>query len=362
MRGFFATFRMGFKYLWRSPVSAAILIGFPIVMILILGTALSSYISGETDLEPAKVAVAADPQGELAAFLRSGEIARFFTYTFTDINEARRLVEAGEVTAAVIEDASGTEVFCEAGEGFDASLALAVVDSYQEIGSAAAAAAAQGRDVYGILGQEIAVRDVPLGMRVPSATDYYAVTMLVMILMMCGTNGIEMFGKGLLSDTGSRSLLTPVSKAAHVGGLLAASTVTSFLQGMVTFVFTAAVYGVYWGQRVPLVLLALFAVVLLSQSICIMLVLLFKRPDAASGLAQGLFYVLTLVSKGYSKINFGAADAVFQYAPNAMAHTVIFGAIYGGNEAKMALYLGLLFAASAVFFAIAFILGRRRLA
>ncbi len=234
-----------------------------------------------------------------------------------------------------------------------------MLDSYKKIGSAAAIAAMRGQNP---VVPNIAVTNMPLGKRAPGAMDYYSVTILVMILLFAGLNGAELFNKGLLSDTGSRTRLAPISKPAVIGGLLAASTVTSFLQGMVTFVFTAAVYGVYWGERIPIVLLTLFAVVLLSQSLCICLTMLFQNAGAVNGMCQALFWVMTFVSKGYAKISFGPADEVFQYAPNAMAHTVIFGSIYGGNEDKFAPFILALFGAGITFFVLAFLFGRRKLA
>jgi hypothetical protein len=173
---------------------------------------------------------------------------------------------------------------------------------------------------------------------------------------------MELFNKCLLSETGRRIRLAPVRGPALVGGLLAASAVTSYLQGMVTFVISGAVYGVYWGERIPLVMAALFAVVFMSQALCIALIMLFRHQGAAAGASQAIFFILTFISNGYYKFDFGGASGIFAYSPNAMAQTVIFGAIYGGNEAKMAMCLALLFMLGAALYAVAFMLGRRRLA
>ena len=362
MNSFFATFKLGFKYLWRNPVNAAILIVFPIAIIFILGNALSSYISIDLELEPAPVAVVADTGGRLATFLESDEISRFLEPEFMDKESAEGFAADGSYAAVFIEENGDISAICPPGNGMYSKLALSIIDSYKQIGSAATIAAMNGRDVNSLLGIEPSVRDVPLGKRIPNAIDYYAVTMLVMILLYTGMSGMEMFGKGLLSDTGRRTRVSPISKAALIGGLLAASTVTSFLQGLVTFLFTGIVYGVYWGERIPLVLLTLFGVVLFSQSLCIFLLLAIRHEGAVAGLVQAVFFVMTFVSSGYMKISFGEADKILQYTPNSMAHTVIFGAVFGGNEAKMTLCLLLLFGVSLVLFILAYISGRRRLA
>ena len=362
MRAFLATFQMGFKYLWRNPVSVTVLIVFPILIILILGNALSALISPDTSLDPAPVAVVADPDGALGTYLQSPGIARFLELDFTDRARAEQLVADGNVCAAVISDGGRLSVLRAPDSGLMTQITLSVIDAYEQTGAAAALAAMEGRNAYELLGMDIPVGERPLGKRIPNATDYYAVTMLVMILLYTGMNGMELFNKSLFSDMGARTFLTPMPKPVLIGGLLAASTVTSFLQGMVTFIFTGAVYGVYWGERIPLVLLTLFGVVLFSQSLCIFLLLLFRHQGAAAGASQAVFWVTTFVSKGYAKVSFGGADKIFQYAPNAMAHTVIFGAVYGGNESKMAFCLALLFGLSALLFILAFSLGRRRLA
>jgi len=362
MTAFAATFWTGFRFLWRNPVTNAILIAFPIVIILILGNALGAYISPDTDLTPAPVAAAADPDGMLGAFLQNEQISRFLDVTFTGRAEAEMLAEDNKVVAAIIESSGDISVVRTNDGSMHTQLTLSIIDSYKQIGTAATIAAMSGKDVYRLLGAEIEVRDVPLGKRIPGAIDYYAVTMLVMILMFTGINGMDLFNKGLLSDTGNRARVAPVSKPALIGGLLAASTITSFLQGMVTFVFTAAIYGVYWGERIPLVLATLFAVVLFSQSMCIFMLMVFRNMSAASGFAQVLIWSMTFVSKGYAKMTFGPLDEAFRYAPNAMAHTVIFGAVFGGNEAKMTLSLIILFGLGVVLFMLAFLFGRRRIA
>ena len=362
MYGFLATFKLGFKYLWRSPVNVAILIAFPIAIIFILGNALSAYITIDLELEPAPVAISAAEEGEFASFLARDEISRFLIIRFTDKEEARELAADGSVVAAFIEEDGEISAICPAGNGMYTRLALSIVDSYKQIGAAAATAALSGRNVYELLEIEPVVRDFPLGKRIPNAIDYYAVTMLVMILLYTGMNGMQLFEKGLLSDTGNRARVSPISKSALIGGLLAASAITSFLQGAATFLFTGIVYGVYWGERIPLVLLTLFGVVLFSQSLCIFLMTAIRHEGAVAGVTQASFFVMTFVSNGYMKMSFGQADKIFQYVPNAMAQTVIFGAIFGGNEAKMMLCLALLFSLSVLFFILAYVFGRRRMA
>lgn len=364
MKNFLNVFTTGFKYCWRDPVSVAVLTAFPIVLIFVLGNALAGFISPEYDFEPIPVSAVVEPGGSLETFLQSGEISQFLNVTFTDRENAGELLESGDTFITVIEEDGEVSVIRPAGGGTTSQVAVSVIDSYKQIGEAMTIAAMNGEnplELLPLMAAEISVTVVPLGSRVQSATDYYAVTMLVMILLFTGMNGLELFKKSMFSETGARVLISPVSKPALVGGLLAASTVTSYIQGMITFLFSMFVYGVYWGENIPLVLLTLFGVTLFSQAFAITLLLIFKSPNATMGMMQAFIWVMTFVAGGYTKVNFGAAQAIFNYSPNSLAHTVIFGSAFGGNEQRMMTDLALLFIYVAVLFIIAFLLGKRRL-
>jgi len=365
---FISTFTMGFKYLWRDPIIVAILVGFPIIVILVLGTALDAMFTEEArfSFEPPTVVVVAEEDSPLATFLQTDPIQQILHIEFTSLAQAEELLADGYVSAAFADQGIDQPVLVllPAQRDYMALVALTVIDSYQQIGAAATIAIMEGRSIPDLLGVEsVQVASRPLGTRIPSAMDYYAVTMLIMILLYTGLNGMELFHKGLFSETGIRMRLTPINKPSLVGGLLAASTITSFMQGMITFTFTAVVYGVYWGDRIPLIILTLFGMVLFSQTLCILLIVIFKHRNIVGGITQLVFFVTTFISGGFVPIDAPeGVDRFIRFAPNAMAHTVIFGAVFGGDEGRMATSLIILFTTAAIFAALSFILGRRRIA
>jgi ABC-2 type transport system permease protein len=364
MREFTAVFAASFKYLWRDIVSVLVLTVFPILLILVLGTALASFISPDYDFEPLPVSASVQAGGNFEAFLQSDDISRFLDVTFTDSEAAERLLESREVFVAVIEEDGNISVIRPQVGGLHVQIPLSIIDSYLQIGAAMTISIMNGGDIAELAGlteADISVISAPLGNRTQSAVDYYAVTMMVMLMMFAGLNGLELFKKSMFSQTGARMLIAPVSKPVLISGLIAASTVTSYLQAMVTFLFSTFVYGVHWGDNIPLILLTLFGVTLFSQAFAIFLLLFFKNANAAQGSMQVLIFLTTFVAGGFNKMNFGAAEAVFRYSPNSLAHTIIFGSAFGGNHERMMSDLRLLFIYAAVLFAGAFLLGKRRL-
>jgi ABC-2 type transport system permease protein len=368
MKDFMTVFKTGFKYCYNDWMSMIILTIFPIVLIFVLGNALAGFIEPNYDFggERLPLAAVAEETGALGAFLQSDDVSWFLSVTFTDEKTAGEMLEAGDVFLIILEKDGEISVIRTLVSNINTAIALSVVDLYMQIGAAMESALMRSEGVnfaelMQVMEAEIAVIDAPLGTRVQSAIDYYAVTMLVMILMFTGMNGLELFKKGIFSGTGARVLISPVSKPALIGGLLAAATVLSYLQGMITFLFTWIIYGVYWGDNIPLVLLTLFGVTLFSQAFAITLLLLFKNNNATQAAMQALIWVMTFVAGGYVKVSFGAADAIFRYSPNSLAHTIIFGSAFGGNHERMMNDLMLLFIYGGVLFVIAFLLGKRRL-
>jgi len=361
---FFSTLIMGIKYLWRDPVIVTVVVIFPIAIILVLGTALDNMFNPEFgfNFDPPRVAVVTEVNSPLATFVGDDHIQQFLDVEFTDLYDAEKLLTDGYITAAFVDQGLGQPilVLLPALQDPLSMIALTIIDSFQQVGAVVTLSIMQEGNIVDLVGTNIEITSQPLGTRVPRAIDYYAVTMLIMILLYTGLNGMELFHKGMYTDTGVRMQLSPISKSSLVGGLLAASTLTSFFQGMITFAFTAFVYGVYWGDRIPIVLLTLFGMVLFSQALCILLIIIFENRNVVAGITQLLFMITTFVSGGFVPVNLGNLDRIFRFVPNALAHTVVFGSIYGGDEVWMMASLAILFAIAMILVVISFILGRKR--
>ncbi|MCL1824210.1 MAG: ABC transporter permease, partial [Oscillospiraceae bacterium] len=183
MKSFSGIFLMGSKYLWRRKLNVCIFIGAPLLFILILGTALSSYISPDTDFEPIPVACVTDnEESMLSEFLKSNEISRFLETEFTDEKQAREMLAEITVLIVVFEQNGEISVLKPNIVTTDASVALSIIESYKKTAAAAEIAIANGANPLEIMqkiNNDFSVESKPIGKRVPTATDYYAVTMLV---------------------------------------------------------------------------------------------------------------------------------------------------------------------------------------
>ena len=371
MRDFLTVFTKSLKYCWKDVINLGVMVLFPIVIIFVLGNALGGFIDGNHDLDGDRfrIAVVAETDSYFSQFLQNEEISHFLEATFVDDqDEALLLLQEREAVLIVVEDNDhALAVTLPQTAGTGTLIPLSIIDSYSKIGAAMTIAMMQGGDLTeltSMMDANISVSQAPLGTRTPSGMDYYAITMMVMFMLFAGYNGLELFKKSVLSETGNRMLTTPVSKPALLGGLVTAATVTSFLQGLSTVVFTWVVYGVHWGDRIELVLLTLFGLALFSNAFAIFLLVLFKSANSANVAIQVLIFVMTFVSGGFGQMfAFGEnVQRVVRFVPNMLAQTVIFGTAFGGNETRMMTDLSILFAYGIGLFVVAFILGRRKLA
>ena len=370
MRNFSAVFSKSFKQLWKDKIGVGMLIIFPIAIIFVLGSALGGLVEGNQDLDGERFQLAAivDENSPFAQFLHSEEISSFIETTAVDNEEqALNLLEEREVHLIAMEYNGEISVILPQATGPNQLPPLALIDSYNQVGAAMTIAMAQGsnlEELTTILNANIEISRSPLGNRTPGSMDFFAVTMLVMIMLFAGLNGAELFNKSMLTETGRRMLIAPISKSALMSGLVAAATAVSFLQGLIVVLFTRFVYNVHWGDNWAIVLLTLFALVLFSNALAILLLIIFKKMPAVNAVLQTLIFIMTFLAGGFGpSLAFGENIArILRFVPNNLAQTILFTNAFGGNEQTMLVNLTVLLGTGLTLLVAAFITGRKRLA
>jgi len=370
MQSFLAVFTKSFKQLWKDKIMVGVMVIFPLVLIFVLGNALGGFIEGNHDFdgERLQIAVVADENSPFVEFLKSDEISHFIEANLVENKDcALYLLEEHEIFLIAAEINGEISITIPQTANINGLIALSIIDSYNQIGSAMTIAMLEGgnfEELTTILEANIAITQAPLGIRTPSGIDFFAVTMLVMIMLFAGFNGVELFNKAMLSHTGSRMMITPVSKPILITGLITAATVVSFVQGFITMAFTHFAYGVFWGDNWGIALLTLLGVVLFSNAFAILLLVSLKNVSSANAAFQVLIFVMTFMAGGFgAPVNFGESfERAIRFIPSNLAQTVLFTNAFGGNEQTMFTNLAILFGIGITLLAAAFIVGRRRLA
>ncbi len=215
--------------------------------------------------------------------------------------------------------------------------------------------------------EEGVIRQMPLTASdiMPSSVDYYAVTMLVMIIMYGASYAVSGMKTSYLAAIGRRIKSTPIRASELYAGLVMANVVTVFAQGLVVIAFSHFVFQVNWGNNIGQIVGILFLLVLLAIGLGTAIAMLVRDYILGSRIVDGLVPVFTFIAGGYIPlaIHSGSLISYVQYlSPNYLAQTAMFGTIYGGDSAKTSLMvLGLIIFIMASF-VIALVSERRKMA
>lgn len=192
-----------------------------------------------------------------------------------------------------------------------------------------------------------------------NATDYYSVTMLVMIILYGAEHGIDSINDD--EDMINKTISLPMRREKMIIGRNLGAILVMFVSSIIIIVFSKFVYGAYFGSNYFLlmlnVILFLFFSVNLGSAIC----LIVKDGQTASYIVQVIAIVFTFIGGGYLSTEFfsdGLQKISFlssNYAEQNILFEIIY--VYGKNVTRF--YLQII-ALSLIVFGITVFYGRKR--
>ncbi|MCR3921407.1 MAG: ABC transporter permease [Firmicutes bacterium] len=330
----------------------------PIVIIFILGNALHSSFTYD-EISPTNVGVLNLDQGEIGgyfnSFIESDELQDLVTVTVVESKEeGMEQLKRGEFLALIELDANFTQrVYSGEKVAIDfryrpenplrVSIVEHVIESFTEQANLTQVLLTMGATENLAHSSQDMIKDYPVAASeiMPGAMDYYAVTMLMMIIMYGAMYSAFGMGESYLAAIGNRIKSTPVRAAEHYGGLVLGNVATVYFQGLILLAFTKYVYGVNWGDNLPLILIIMFVITCVSIGLGAMIVMVTKDSTLSSGILNVIIPVFTFVAGGYINLSFPGKLSWLQYiSPNYLAQTAVFNTIYGGPTQQTMLTLG----------------------
>jgi len=363
----------------RDRKSMALMLLMPVMLILILGTALNSAFE-VSNIEKTKVYYINNDKGDIAksfeAVIKSKEIKEMLEFIKTDEKEtALNDVKTGKAAALIMIDSGVTDniysgesaeitVFEDANSYYGPLVVENFVKSFAN--GINAGIATQMLDNPNVTyGQKNMIDNKPVSAsgKIPKAMDYYAVTMLVLIIMYGSLYGLFGFGDDYLGSMRTRLLSSPVNLFSHLSGKLIGTISSVFAQAFVLILFTKYVYKANWGTNVFEIILITLVLCIFTTAIGIMLVILIKNKDAAGALMQTIIPVMTFISGGYFKIitDNKVYNTIKMFMPSNLGQTAYFNSIYGDTPDQTYFCLAVLGIMIAIIIAVSSVVGRRRL-
>lgn len=303
------------KHEIRDIRSFLFMLAFPIVLMIILGSALSNVFNNEIEIGEMNVLYKNSSVNQLGtafkAFAEKAEETKIHFKEVQDIEEAREQVRAGKVDALLEVKMSGIIFHTSRPDSIEASVIEGMLQSFAghyktgkviiqtNPGKAAAVMSVPTADNY--IKEESISRN-----KQPGSMDYYAIVMTTMITLYSAIAASHLVSSERTSHTAERLIVAPIRKIEIFIGKVAGSICINafFIAAVVAFSFF--VLKVDWGTS-PLqwfmVSGLLLTEVAAAVSLGLALSLIMKTPAAARGLIMVIVQLASFFGGAYFKID-----------------------------------------------------------
>lgn len=348
-----------FKQNMRDYKANSMMVLFPIVLIAILGAAFSGMFSNTITLGDEKVLYKIDVKENAqfaAAFesfreVLSDETGMVFEKT-DDVEAAKAGTENHAYSALVhiTENPLQINLYKNERAGFSTTLMENALNSFIKTYDAMVAIAVNNPSAFG----KVQVQDMDGYVRIrsldpkrqPGSTDYYAITMLTLIMLYSSLTGFWGIRGEVEQKTAPRILCSPVRSFELLTGKVIGCIFVTIAQGLVVVLFSKWVLNAYWGQDILPVTLLVLTYAIMTVSLGVVLAFLIRSSDAASGILNTLIPLMVFLGGGYVPLSVmnGFIGKLAQISPVYWINTALFKIIYerdySGIPASIAINLG----------------------
>ncbi|NMO96679.1 ABC transporter permease [Paenibacillus lemnae] len=357
----------------------------PMLLIFILGTALSSFFGAAEDVELKPLStglVISGSTGDLPAsfeaFIENPEIASMLNLERSLTRaEAESRLRSGELEFVVVvpdhlDDRmfSGGSAELELLLGKDSVQNLvgeSLFGSYMDEANSrqalfmTAAAEGQGGDSVSITERPAYVNAGQLGGQGESysAVQYYAASMMIMFLLNSGM----MVSSSLYSEKEDHTLYRlqsmPLSGREIFGGKILGCSLITFAQAGIIILGSNLLYGVNWGNHVWLLILVCVLISIASMTIAAVVSLMTSSAATASGIIQAVIIAMTFLSGGFTPLPVDIIRTLGEFTVNHWALQGILRMMLGAGTSEVLACVGILGAISLGLTAAALIVYRK---
>lgn len=336
---------------FRDKKSFIYMLALPIILILILGSALDSNFKVNS-IDRTKVVYINKDRGDISKnfdeFLDNKEVKELIEVERMDSYESAFKELNDDKIKAIIyikedysdkvkkEEKAPIEVIGSNSNSFRFFLVKNLVSSFIEGANTSEALAkiSDGKELRLQRWDNITEESISLDGKRPKAVDYYAVTMMVMIIMYGASYGVAEIGENYMNPVGKRINSTPIKSYENFLGKTIAIVFTMSFQFIALILFSKYVYKANFGNHIFFVIFVCFSLSILSTFLGVALCLIFKDKVVAGRILNIIVPIFTFISGGYFVVDGmfsnGLIKKLLYISPNYLAQNAIFNNIYGG--------------------------------
>ncbi|WP_127508722.1 ABC transporter permease [Paenibacillus humicus] len=327
---------------FRNRRTLFFMLAFPLVLMLVLGTALANAFSTTAAMDTVRVLVQDQSSGAaqqgFAGFRAEMEKSGFAFTDFKPGMDGAAEVEKNNYDDYAVVTNSGIKLYGSDRNAVASNMTQGMLSAYADRYNAAAAIGAADPAKAATAFQPAPsggyVKELSLDLdRMPGSMDYYAVALTVMIALWGAMSAANLVNSEIRQGTAARLVAAPVRKGEIFAGKVLGNLAVNMLCVLVVITFSKVVYHAYWGDNLPLVLLVLLSVVVLSTSLGLALSYLLKS-SASGGLISlavqlasffgGAYFPLGVVEKN-SLLGIAASLSPIRWANMALNNMIYLG-------------------------------------
>jgi ABC-2 type transport system permease protein len=327
----------------RNVKAMVTMILFPIILILVLGTALSGFIDQSSEFKDINIIYANPGNGSLAqAFqgfvAKGGEMG----FNFSDAQsgpEAIERVKNGNFTCFINVEENRLVLYENDRDTSQAQLVEGVLGTFSQRYQALSQIALVNPAAVETILQEQSdpnfVKLATLGeLRQPKALDYYAVTMITLFILYASMTGAHAIKDEKTAKTLNRLLCAPIRKYEVLIGKIIGALGITLLQVLVVTMISRFLLKVYWGNHPGIISLLLASEMVMAVSLGIGVSFVIKNE---MGILNFLIPVIAFFGGSYIPLDsFGKTMLlVTQLSPVRWVNKAIFAVIYGNDYSSV---------------------------
>ena len=359
------------KVSFRDYHTFILMMAFPIVLMLILGSALSKDFDHIIKVDNVHVLYRTTASSEISsyfqAFIKEAKDTGINFKKAADGVNGEKEVEGNHYTAFVEVTNEGLKLYGSSQNSIEESILqgmlTAFADKYNLTAAVASVDPAKVSTVLASPAKHDFIEETSLqSTKEPGSMDYYAIVMTTMIALYTALYGMGLLRDERVNHTSIRLLAAPIRKGEIFLGKIIGCVLVNMICIIVIIIFSHYVYKVDWGSHIGWILLILISEVFLAVSFGLGVSYVAKTHEASRTIIILVVQVASYFGGAYFKIEgtTGALKFIADLSPLTWSNQGITKIIYANDLSAAMLPITLNLGISLLFLTIAIISFQRR--
>lgn len=349
---------------------------FPLILILILGTALTSAFGSDNpiQLDKIKIIYKDKSDGQVSMyfneFIKKGKEEGIKFDKAADEADALAKVEKNKYPAYIEISNKGVSIYENDKNSIDASIVEGMlksfIDKYKLISEVQKVAPERAFEVINASDENNYIKETTLNSdKAPGAMDYYSIAMTTMIALYGALSASFLIRGERMRRTDVRLIASPIKRSEILVGKVLGGIVATLLCVLVVVFASKFVFKANWGSNIGLVILVLLTEVILATSFGLGISYLTKKPEASRVIVTIVIQVVSFIGGAYFPIDTtsnsgGMMNLLVKLSPLTWNREGINKLIYTGSHTAIIAPILLNLSVACIFLIISALIAGRR--